>query len=87
MGEGHTERGERNSRLEATPDQTLTKPWETGLDILSRQDVPLQRESSRELKAALGGKGAGVKAALTVQPEKKLQCTYPWRGHSNTDAP
>lgn len=38
---------------------------------LSRQDFPLQRRSSRELKAALGGKGAGVKAALTAQPEKK----------------
>lgn len=37
---------------------------------LSRQDFPLQR-SSRELKAALGRKGAGVKVALTAQPEKK----------------
>lgn len=65
-------------RKEATPTQTLTTPWETGQDILSRQDIPLQRRSSRELKAALGGKGAGVKAALTAQPEKKSQCTYPY---------
>lgn len=60
------------------PTKTLTKPWETGLDILSRQCVPLQRKSCRELKAAPGGKGAGIKAALTAQPEKKLQCTYSW---------
>ena len=38
---------------------------------LSRQDFPLPRRSSRELKAALGGKGAGVKAALIAQSEKK----------------
>ena len=64
-------------RKEATPTQTLTTPWETGQDILSRQDIPLQRRSSRGLKAALGGKGAGVKVALTAQPEKKSQCTLP----------
>lgn len=36
---------------------------------------PSQRKSSGELKAALEGKGARVKAALTAQPENKLQCT------------
>lgn len=61
-----------------TQPQTLTRPWETGLDILSRQDIPVQRKSFGELKAAPGGKGAGVKAALTAQSEKKWRCPYPW---------
>lgn len=39
---------------------------------------PSQRRRSGELKAALEGKGARVKAALTAQPENTLQCTYPW---------
>lgn len=60
------------------PTETLAEPWETQQDILSRWVSPLQRKSSRELKAALGGKGAGVKAVLTAQPEKKSRCTYPW---------
>lgn len=78
VGEEHADSGKGISGWRPHPTKTLTRPWETGLDSLSRQDIPVLRERFRELKAAPGGKGAGVKAALTARPEKKWRCPHPW---------
>lgn len=45
--------------------------------LRNRIRYPLTEKRFRENKAVLGVKVAGVKAALTAQPENKLQCTYP----------
>jgi len=56
------------------PSQNLEKQ---GKISSPSKSVPYRGEVPRELKAALGGKGAGVKAVLTAQPEKKSRRTYP----------
>lgn len=60
----------------ATPNQNPYGTLQTS-QMSSLGKITLWRRSSGELKAALEGGGVRVKAALTAQPENKLQCTYP----------
>ncbi|KAL0601106.1 hypothetical protein AAY473_027299 [Plecturocebus cupreus] len=74
------ERGESTGEggsCRATPNQSSHKTLRNRARYPFQARYPLQKKSSGELKAALEGKGTRVKAALTAQPENKLQCTHP----------